>query len=70
MVIRVYDAHNDFEVLKRVTAFSHVYWSILDTDFSPEGKFVIYCGWSPYLYLFNVIDDEVTRETHIPLDLK
>ena len=45
----------------------HVGWSIIDVDYSPDSKSVIYSTWSPYIQLCNVFGE---YELHEALDMQ
>ena len=45
----------------------HVGWSIIDCDYSPDSKSVIYSTWSPYIQLCNVHGE---YELHESLDMQ
>jgi len=45
-MIRLFDT-NTWEESKRIHARS-TGWSVVDTDYSPDRRFLIYSSWSPY----------------------
>ncbi|XP_054165322.1 DDB1- and CUL4-associated factor 11-like [Oppia nitens] len=60
--IRIYDTKYDkFKLLKTVWA-RDVGWSVLDTDFSPNGTHFIYSSWSECIHICNIYGDNETHE--------
>jgi WD repeat-containing protein 23 len=63
--VRVY--HNNttnktqFKSIKDIHARS-VGWAILDADYSPDSKFIIYSTWSPFIQLANISGDYELHE--------
>jgi WD repeat-containing protein 23 len=48
--IRIYD-HASKKKLKEIIA-RDIGWSIIDTDYSPDQRWLIYSSWSDYSKLF------------------
>jgi hypothetical protein len=63
--IRFYNRHT-WAKTKEVVA-GDVGWAIIDTDFSPDQRWLIYSGWSDYVNLCNVVGD---HEVHDHLKIK
>ncbi|ODN00691.1 DDB1- and CUL4-associated factor 11 [Orchesella cincta] len=55
--IRIYDTSNgNFKKFKKIVA-RDVGWSILDTAFSPDGRYVVYSSWSECIHICNIYGD-------------
>ncbi|CAL8135582.1 unnamed protein product [Orchesella dallaii] len=55
--IRIYDTSNgNFKKFKKIIA-RDVGWSILDTAFSPDGRYVVYSSWSECIHICNIYGD-------------
>eukprot|EP01117_Protostelium_nocturnum_P005614 TRINITY_DN2023_c0_g1_i1.p1 TRINITY_DN2023_c0_g1~~TRINITY_DN2023_c0_g1_i1.p1 ORF type:complete len:506 (+),score=174.87 TRINITY_DN2023_c0_g1_i1:98-1615(+) len=63
--IRIYD-HATKKKVKEINA-RHIGWSIIDTDYSPDQRWLIYSSWSDYIHLCNIVGDV---DTHEALDVK
>lgn len=64
-IITIYDT-TTWEVQKSIHA-RDIGWSIISTDFSPDGRWLIYSSWSDYVHIINTTGD---YETHESLDMK
>jgi WD repeat-containing protein 23 len=65
--IRLYNcAERNFRLIKDIAA-KDVGWSIIDTDFSPDQRFLIYSSWSDYIHLCNI---EGEQDIHESLNLR
>ncbi|XP_065064289.1 DDB1- and CUL4-associated factor 11-like [Rhopilema esculentum] len=65
--IRLYDTTNgNFKLFRDISA-RDISWSIVDTAYSPDQRFLIYASWSDSIYLCNIYGD---YETHVPLNLR
>lgn len=62
--IRFYNTQK-WKVTKEVLA-RDVGWSVISTDWSPDGKWLIYSGWSDYINLCNVVGE---HEIHDSLEI-
>ncbi|PRP82618.1 hypothetical protein PROFUN_04923 [Planoprotostelium fungivorum] len=62
-MIRIYDTVTSEKV--KVIQARNIGWSIIDTDYSPDKRWLIYSSWSPYIHLCN-IQGEI--DTHEALD--
>eukprot|EP01134_Creolimax_fragrantissima_P004116 CFRG4116T1 len=60
MSIRLFDVTHRRYRLKRTIHCRDVHWSVLDVDFSPNKKHLIYSSWSPYVHLVDVGDDQLS----------
>eukprot|EP00794_Sanderia_malayensis_P019186 gene19186-21108_t len=65
--IRLFDTTNGGFKLFRDIHAKDVGWSIVDTAYSPDQRFLIYSSWSDCIHLCNIYGD---YETHVPLDLR
>jgi len=63
--IRIYDATSHQQV--REIEAQDIGWSIIDTDFSNDEKWLIYSTWSPFIQLCNITGEV---DTHEALDVK
>ncbi|XP_012938575.1 DDB1- and CUL4-associated factor 11 isoform X2 [Aplysia californica] len=60
--LRVYDTSDDeFKVIKCIRA-RDVGWSILDTAFSPDGRYAAYSSWSDCIHISNIYGDHDIHE--------
>jgi len=61
--IRVYDTRKgEFNLFKTIRA-RDVGWSVLDTAFSPDSRYLIYSSWSECIHLCNIYGDYNTHES-------
>lgn len=58
---------NDWSTIRDPIECRNIGWSIIDTDFSSDGQFVIYSTWSNYIQLVNVTQSQ--HDIHESLDL-
>uniref|UniRef100_A0A6M2DRD1 Putative wd40 domain protein n=1 Tax=Xenopsylla cheopis TaxID=163159 RepID=A0A6M2DRD1_XENCH len=64
--LRIYDTNTpNFKIIKEYRG-QNVGWSIIDTAFSPCGKYILYSSWSDNLYLCHL---ESEQETHKALPM-
>jgi len=63
--LRLYNTQN-WKMIKEIVA-RDVGWSIIDTDYSPDQRWLIYSSWSDYVQLCNIGGE---HEVHEGLDLK
>jgi len=63
--IRLYDTKS-WKIKKEIIA-KDVGWSIIDTDYSPDQRWLIYSSWSDYVHLCNIVGE---HEIHEGMDLK
>jgi len=60
--IRLFDCSGkSWRLMKDIEA-REVGWSIIDTDYSRDGKFLIYSSWSDYVHLCNIYGNEEIHE--------
>ena len=64
-MLRLYDTEN-WSCIKKIRA-RDMGWAVLDTDYSPDQRWVIYTSWSNYAHMCNTTGE---NETHEPLDMK
>ncbi|PRP80921.1 WD repeat domain 23 [Planoprotostelium fungivorum] len=64
-VIRIYDYHSGKKT-KEIQA-RNIGWSIIDTDYSPDQRWLIYSSWSEYIHLCNITGE---NNTHDALDMR
>eukprot|EP01099_Mayorella_cantabrigiensis_P008694 TRINITY_DN821_c0_g4_i1.p1 TRINITY_DN821_c0_g4~~TRINITY_DN821_c0_g4_i1.p1 ORF type:complete len:484 (-),score=75.44 TRINITY_DN821_c0_g4_i1:17-1468(-) len=58
--IRLFETNN-WNVIKTSRA-RDIQWSIIDTDYSPDGRWIIYSSWSNYIHMCNRVGEEATHE--------
>jgi WD repeat-containing protein 23 len=63
--ITIYDT-NSWKPIKTSRA-RDIGWSIISTDFSPDGRWLIYSSWSDYVHIINTSGE---HETHESLDMR
>jgi len=63
--IRLYDTRS-WNRKKDIVA-RDVGWSVIDTDYSPDQRWLIYSSWSDYVHFCNIHGD---YESHEPLDFR
>jgi len=63
--IRLYNT-TTWKPIKEIAA-RDVGWSIIDTDYSPDQRWLIYSSWSDCVHYCNIYGD---HEVHEPLDMK
>uniref|UniRef100_A0A182P0E6 WD_REPEATS_REGION domain-containing protein n=1 Tax=Anopheles epiroticus TaxID=199890 RepID=A0A182P0E6_9DIPT len=61
--VRVYDSSRSQYKLLSLLDTKHVSWSILDMDFSPDGKSFVYSTWADALFISSM-DREVSDSIH------
>ncbi|CAL1531011.1 unnamed protein product [Lymnaea stagnalis] len=60
--IRVYNTSNEeFKLIKSIRA-RDVGWSVLDTAFSPDGRYAAYSSWSDCIHLCSIYGDHDVHE--------
>ena len=65
-IIRLFDTENDFKLVKSVQC-NDVSWAVLDTDYSPDKRWLAYCTWSSRFHIVNTQGDV---ETHKGFELR
>eukprot|EP01129_Flabellula_baltica_P000259 TRINITY_DN10295_c0_g1_i1.p1 TRINITY_DN10295_c0_g1~~TRINITY_DN10295_c0_g1_i1.p1 ORF type:complete len:503 (+),score=85.99 TRINITY_DN10295_c0_g1_i1:75-1511(+) len=64
-IISIYDT-DTWSVRKSIMA-RDIGWSIISTDFSPDGNWLIYSSWSDFVHIINTTGE---HETHESLDMR
>lgn len=62
-VVRLYDT-DGWKLRKEIHA-RHIGWSVIDIDYSPDQRWIIYSSWSEYVHICNLTGD---FEIHDALD--
>lgn len=61
-VIKLYDPHRDFSVVKTIHART-LRWTITDCAASPDGRFVIYSSITPFVHLASMHNEDSAIES-------
>ncbi|GFR62296.1 DDB1- and CUL4-associated factor 11 [Elysia marginata] len=63
--IRVYNTENDMKLMKSIGA-RDVGWSVLDTAFSPDGRYAAYSSWSDCIHMCSIHgESDIHEALHI-----
>jgi len=66
--LRIFDT-STWTVLKDIQA-RDIHWSIIDVDYSGDGKYLAYSSWSDYIHMVRIDDLSIPDPYHVSLNMR